>query len=612
MYQTFEVPSSPQGTRARLTIVRGLMDRAGVDALLVPRTDAHQGEYVHASSERLRWIFGFTGSAGLGIVTRTRALLLVDGRYVTQALGQVDQKLVEVVQTQDSFETEATRWLARFTRAGDRLGFDPWLHSIDQIDAMTKGLDDEGVRLKSIPRNMIDIAWGKERPAPPKAPIVAHEMAHAGCSIADKISSVQSELKSKGDHALLVTQADNVSWLFNIRGSDVPHTPVVLAFAIVPAKGKPELFMDAGRLQPGFRSELERHALLMAPAALRQRLKHVAGASEASAATLRIDPKHAAFWFQAACRKTARSINRTSDPITALKARKNPVEIDGARAAHHRDAIAMCRFLSWLDRTLPGGRLDEITVAQSLEEFRRDTGALCDISFDTIVGSGPNGAIVHYRVNTASNRVIGPGDLLLVDSGGQYLDGTTDVTRTIAVGPPRPEMRRNFTLVLKGHLALSMARFPKGTRGLDLDPLARVHLWANGLDYDHGTGHGVGSFLSVHEGPQSISRRGMAPLEPGMICSNEPGFYRPGAYGIRIETLCLVEPAKPIEGGDRDMMSFETLTLVPIDTTLIERDLLTAGEAAWLNAYHSRIRSTIRQHLDPADAAWLDRSTAPI
>jgi Xaa-Pro aminopeptidase len=538
--------------------------------------------------------------------------LLVDGRYVTQARGQVDQKLVEVVQSQDPFEIEAARWLARYTRAGDRLGFDPWLHSIDQIDAMTKGLDDEGVRLKSISRNLIDIAWGKERPAPPNAPIEIHDLSHAGCSVADKIASVQSELKSKGDAALLVTQADNVSWLFNVRGSDVPHTPVVLAFAIVPAKGKPELFMDADRLQPEVRSHLERHAVLIAPAALRQRLKHSASASEASGATLRIDPKYAAVWFQAACRKTARSINRTSDPITALKARKNAVEIEGARASHHRDAIAMCRFLSWLDRTFPGGRLDEITVAQRLEEFRRDTGALRDISFDTIVGSGPNGAIVHYRVNTASNRLIVPGDLLLIDSGGQYRDGTTDITRTIAVGAPTPEMRRNFTLVLKGHLALSMARFPKGTRGLDLDPLARVHLWAHGLDYDHGTGHGVGSFLSVHEGPQSISRRGIAALEPGMICSNEPGFYRPGAYGIRIETLCLVEVAKPIEGGDRDMMSFETLTLVPIDTTLIQRDMLTSPERAWLNTYHARIRSTILPHLDQSDAAWLDRSTALI
>lgn len=612
MFQTFDAPAPTASTRARLIVVRGLMDRIGIDALLVPRTDAHQGEYIPASAERLRWLTGFSGSAGLSIVTRSRALLVVDGRYVTQASNQVDTRLFEVVMASEAFESEAARWLGRYSRSGDTMGFDPWLHTIDQIDVMTRGLEKTGVKFKRTIRNVIDQAWGKERPPKPAGMIDCHDQRFAGAPSDEKIAAVQAELRTSGDSALLVSQSDNVSWLFNIRGSDVPHTPVVLAFAIVPAKGKPELFAPPDRLTEGARAQLERVAILVPPAEIATRLRHRVSAAAQSGTTLRIDTKTASYWFQKKCNSHAKSINRGTDPITALKAVKNETEIAGTRAAHRRDAVAMCRFLAWFDRMSAEEQLDEIVVVKRLEEFRAETGHLRDISFDSIVGSGPNGAIVHYRVTEATNRALKKDELLLVDSGGQYLDGTTDVTRTVVFGRPTLEMKRHFTLVLKGHIAIATARFPRGTRGLDLDPLARIALWQHGLDYDHGTGHGVGSFLSVHEGPQSISRRGLARLEPGMICSNEPGYYKPGHYGIRIESLCLVEAPRSIEGGERDMMSFETLTLVPIDTSLVEVAALSGAERKWLNDYHDRVHKMVGPELGPEDAHWLQRATRPI
>jgi len=394
--------------------------------------------------------------------------------------------------------------------------------------------------------------------------------------------------------------------LFNIRGSDVPHTPLVLCFAIVPATGKPEIFLAPGRLGGDAKAHMQKLAKVADPTTLAPRLAEL----KAEGKRVRVDPDTAAWWF--ARRLGPKAMARGTDPVILPKARKNDVEIAGSRAAHIRDGAAMVRFLAWLDREAGSGNVDEITAARKLEAFRTETKQLREISFDTIAGSGPNGAIVHYRVTTATNRKLQPGELFLIDSGGQYQDGTTDITRTVAIGKPTPEMRERFTLVLKGHIAIATARFPKGTRGVDLDPLARRALWERGLDYDHGTGHGVGSYLSVHEGPASISRRGFATLEPSMILSNEPGYYKEGAYGIRIENLVLVTQAHMPPGGDREIMGFETLTLAPIDCRLVATDLLTDDERRWIDAYHARVRSVIGPELGKADRTWLDTQTAPL
>jgi Xaa-Pro aminopeptidase len=404
---------------------------------------------------------------------------------------------------------------------------------------------------------------------------------------------------------VVLTLPDSIAWLFNIRGSDVAHIPVVLAFAIVPVTGKPELFVDAAKVTAEARAHLSPVARISAPQELAKRL----AALKASGKRVRLDPATAGTWFFRKLKGGKARIVRGTDPCLLPKARKNSAEIKGTRAAHKRDGAAIVRYLAWLDREASGGKIDEITASQKLEEVRAETQALKEISFDTISGSGPNGAIVHYRVTSATNRKLKSGELFLLDSGAQYVDGTTDITRTIAIGKPTREMQERFTLVLKGHIGIATARFPKGTRGIDLDPFARRALWEAGLDFDHGTGHGVGSYLSVHEGPQSISKRGMVALEPGMIISNEPGYYKEGAYGIRIENLVLVTEPEQIPGGDREVMAFETLTLAPIDRRLVLPAMLSPAEREWLNAYHARVLATLAPELSPADRTWLQSAT---
>jgi Xaa-Pro aminopeptidase len=436
--------------------------------------------------------------------------------------------------------------------------------------------------------------------------VVLHPLKYAGLAADKKIAGLQKTLTAEDQHAVVLTLPDSIAWLFNIRGSDIAHNPVALAFAIVPATGKAELYIDPAKVSKEVRRELEAFAKIHSPAKLKDRIAEL----KASGRRVRLDPETAAFAL-------ARGLGpqcmvAAPDPVLLPKAIKNTAEIDGARRAHVRDGVAVVRFLAWLDDRTHPGRLDEISAVRKLEEMRAAGGELKEISFATISGSGPNGAIVHYRVNESTNRILHKGELFLLDSGAQYADGTTDITRTLAIGTPNAEMRERFTLVLKGHIAIATARFPKGTRGIDLDPFARRALWQHGLDYDHGTGHGVGSYLSVHEGPQSISRAGMAVLEPGMIVSNEPGYYKASGYGIRLENLVLVtEPQLP-EGGDRPMMGFETLTLVPFDRRLIVKDLLTRDERDWLNAYHGRVRDVIGPQLDAAAARWLDTATAAI
>jgi len=603
MFQSFEAPAELANAPDRIERLRAVIVQLGVDAVLVPRADEHQGEYVPASAERLKWLTGFSGSAGYAAILRNNAALFVDGRYTVQARAQVDPGTFEILQVP---QARMSDWLAHKLKQGAVVGLDPRLHTVSEVERLADALADRKIKLKPLSRNPVDRIWGADRPAPPAGQIRPHPLNYAGQAAEEKIAALQQKLKTESQDAVVLTLPDSIAWLFNIRGSDVAHNPVPLAFAIVPAQGKPELFIARKQLDAEAKAHLA-FAKVSDPGTLGDRLARL----KASRKRVRLDPDTASWWV-ARQLGGPRRIQRGQDPCILPKACKNPVEIDGARAAHLRDGAAVARFLAWLDREAPDGRLDEITVARKLEEFRSETQALKDISFDTISGSGPNGAIVHYRVTEASNRKLKAGELYLVDSGGQYLDGTTDITRTIAIGRPTAEMCERFTLVLKGHIAIAVARFPKGTRGIDLDGFARRALWERGLDFDHGTGHGVGSYLSVHEGPQSISRRGMAALEPGMIVSNEPGYYKEGAYGIRLENLVLVTEAQKVPGGDREMMGFETLTLVPFDRRLVKVDLLAPAEVEWLDRYHARVRALIGPQLGPEDRAWLETATAPI
>jgi Xaa-Pro aminopeptidase len=603
MFQSFDAPSSPQASTERVTQLRAQLDKHGVTGFLIPRADEHQGEYVPPSAERLKYLTGFSGSAGFAVVTAKHAALFVDGRYTVQAQAEANGRIFDFP---GIARAKMGDWLIEHCKAGDVIGFDPWLHTGSEINRLDGQLKPKGIKLKALSFNLVDRVWGSARPTAPLGSIVPHPMKFAGKSAADKIADVQKLLAAGNQDAAVLTLPDSLCWLFNIRGSDVAHNPVVLAFAIVPAQGKPEVFVAPEKLTKDARAHFDGVAKLSSPAKLKERLDALKKAGR----HVRLDPDTAAYWFSRAL--GPKSSVRGADPCIALKAIKNAAEIKGARAAHVRDGAALCRYLAWLEEAAAGGSLDEISAVKKLEDMRAATGALKEISFDTISGSGPNGAIVHYRVSEKTNRKLKPGELFLLDSGAQYADGTTDITRTIAIGKPNAEMRERFTLVLQGHIAIATARFPKGTRGIDLDPFARRALWDKGLDYDHGTGHGVGSYLSVHEGPQSISRAGMVALEPGMICSNEPGYYKQAAYGIRIENLVLVTAAAVPDGGERPTMSFETLTMVPIDRRLIDTALLNRKELDWLDAYHAQVRATISPLVDTTTRRWLNAATEPL
>ncbi len=604
MFQEFETTAGGAHTAVNVKALRAAMAARGLDAFLVPRADEHQGEYVPPSAERLKWLTGFSGSAGMAAVTKRAACLFVDGRYTLQAPSQVDTAIFTIRQTP---EQKLSDWLIEQLPAGATVGFDPWLHTAAEIVRLKSAVAKRQLVLKPASASPLDKAWGKARPAAPKGKVVVQPMKFAGVGADQKLADLQKHLKDESQDAVVLTLPDSICWLLNIRGSDVAHNPVTLAFAIVPVKGKAELFIDAAKISPEVATHLAPVARIFAPKELAARLK----ALRAAKRKVRVDQETAAFAITRALGRSSSVAGR--DPCIAAKARKNAAEIKGARAAHVRDGAALARYLCWLDAHAPTGRIDEIEAVRQLETFRRASNLLRDISFDTISGSGPNGAIVHYRVTEATNRPLGRGELFLIDSGAQYADGTTDITRTLAIGQPTAEMREHYTAVLKGHVAISTARFPAGSRGVDLDPLARQALWQLGLDYDHGTGHGVGSYLSVHEGPAGISKRAMVPLEPGMILSNEPGYYKTGAYGIRIENLVLVEPGKVPAGGERSMLSFETLTLVPYDRRLIATGSLSTHERAWIDAYHARVAAEIGPLIDDAATrAWLKAATAPL
>jgi Xaa-Pro aminopeptidase len=604
MYQVFEEVSVPGESGERVKALQRELRSRKLKGFLVPHSDEHQDEFLSPSAERLAWLTGFTGSAGVAIVLDKAAALFVDGRYVLQARAQIDPALFEVLQTP---EAKASTWLIGKLSRGSTVGYDPSLHTIKEIERLTETLNKSGIKLVPVENNPIDAAW-RDRPTPPSAPVVQHGLEFAGRSAQDKINDVQEVLRQDKADAVLLTMLDSIAWLFNIRGGDIKHTPVALAFAIVPANGRPTLFIDSAKVGDNVKGTLREFVDLAEPDTLMGKLKALGQAR----ARVRLDPETAPIRFAQVLEAEGAKFVPGADPCIHPKAIKNEAEIKGAHAAHLRDGAAIVRFLAWLDELGETGRIDEIAAALKLEECRRQSGQLKDISFDTISAAGSNGAIVHYRPTTKGKRALQKGSLYLIDSGAQYRDGTTDVTRTIAIGAPTAEMRRHYGLVLKAHIAVATARFPKGTRGQDLDPFARRPLWEAGLDFDHGTGHGVGSYLSVHEGPQRLSRLGTVELEPGMILSNEPGLYLEGHYGIRLENLVLVTALEKITGGSREMMGFETLTLVPFDRRLIDRKQLLLWELQWLNAYHARVRREIEPVLLSDDRAWLRHATAPI
>ncbi len=600
LFQTFEDEADGDRAKARIDVLRADMKRLGLDGFLVPRADAHQNEYVPPGDERLAWLMGFTGSAGMALVTQNDAVLFVDGRYTVQAREQTDSS---VITPANSGETSPSTWIRTRFGAGKKLGFDPWLHTADDVERLRRAAEDAGSQLIAVSENPIDIIW-TDRPAPPLAPVVEQAAKYAGESAEKKLGHVREEIVKTKSSALVLTDPHEIAWLFNIRGGDVAHTPLPLSWAIVPAKGRPSLFIDGRKLSNAVRAALSNVAELDEPAGFGTALGALGGKR------VLFDGAAAAEAVRSILDEAGAELVKRASPIAKLKALKNRAEIRGAREAHLRDGAAFVRFLAWFDGEVKKGKLDEIGAAEALESFRRDTDALKDISFPTISAAGPNAALPHYRVTRKTNRTIKAG-LYLVDSGAQYQDGTTDITRTIAVGKLTKDMRALYTRVLKGHIAIATALFPKGTSGAQIDAFARRALWDIGTDFDHGTGHGVGSYLSVHEGPQRISKLGHTPLEPGMILSNEPGYYREKAFGIRIENLVLVEKSA-LKGAERTMYGFETLTLAPIDTRLIDRKLLTQEERAWLNAYHRRVLKEIGPQLDPKTRAWLKKACAPL
>lgn len=602
MFQSFETTSRPDQGPPRLAALRAELARAGLDGFIVPRADAHQGEYVAPADQRLGWLTGFTGSAGFCIVLPGVAGVFVDGRYRTQVKTEVDLAAFASVNWP---ETKPGEWLRRELPQGGRIGFDPWLHTAREIADLRLALEGSGVELCPA-GNPVDRIW-TDRPAQPLGPVRIQPMEFAGETAADKRVRIGADLAKAGQSAAVLTLPDSISWLLNIRGSDIERNPVVQAFAILRHNGQVTLFIAPEKLSDAVRDHLGPDVTFGPPTAFAPALRTLKG-------PVRVDDRTAPLAVTRELEEAGITVTAAPDPCLLPKATKNPAEIAGMEAAHLRDGAAMVEFLAWLDAEAPKGGLTEIDVVQRLEAFRRATNALQEISFETICGTGPNGAVIHYRVTRATNRPLRPGEVVVIDSGGQYLDGTTDITRTVAVGDGvDPDARAAFTRVLQGMIAVSRLRWPKGIAGAHLDSVARQALWLAGQDYDHGTGHGVGCYLSVHEGPQRLSRTGDVPFEPGMILSNEPGYYREGAFGIRIENLILVEEAPPLPGGDahRQMLRFRTLTWVPIDRRLIDRDMLTGPERAWLDAYHAEVAARIGPRVSDAAHAWLAAATAP-
>ena len=605
MFQNFASPSDNSNTLSRLSALRDEMRQESITIFLIPHADEHQNEYLPKRAERLAWLTGFTGSAGFSIITQEQAIVFADGRYTVQVNEQIDKTAFTA---ESLIENPPSKWLQTNMSKDDVIAYDPWLITINQLKTYQKAAAASKSKLQATD-NLIDRIWS-DQPAEPMGTITLHDIKYAGKSTEDKISQIQKIITRKKCDYTILTDPASLAWLFNIRGNDVVHNPLALGFAIVPANDKPLLFIDERKLNEKTQSYLENIASLYTPKELKTELLKVAKGKSALC-----DADRVAVALAEIIKDADGKIIHGRDPVVLPRAIKNETECNGTRNAHLRDGIAMTKFLCWLDEQTPN-TVSEIDTAQKLEAIRAKNAdamqmPLKEISFDTISASGPHAALPHYRVNKDSNRMLGDGEIYLVDSGAQHDDGTTDITRTIAIGSPPKEAIIDFTLVLKGHIAIDQARFPKGTRGIDLDVLARNALWQHGKDYAHGTGHGVGSYMNVHEGPQGIHRRAMEPLQPGMIISNEPGYYVEGKYGIRIENLVLISEAQDI-GGNIETHTFENLTWAPIDKRLIDTSLLTQNEIDWLNQYHAQVFEKISPHLDEKTLIWLKIATAAI
>ncbi|WP_336080281.1 aminopeptidase P family protein [Thalassospira sp. CH_XMU1448-2] len=587
----------------RIAALRKYLAVKGVDGFIVPRADEHQGENVPARAERLAWLTGFTGSAGAAVVLADKAAVFVDGRYTIQVRQQVDRDLFEYRHLVDE---PVVGWLHDNLKSGQKLAYDPWLHTVQQANHLRTACEGVGAELIAIDTNPIDVLW-RDQPAMPLGPVRPHPLEYAGKSSADKRAQIAGLLSRLSCDSAILSAPDSIAWLLNIRGADVPQTPLALGYAIINGDASVELFMDERKLASETVAWLRDEATVRAPGELADALKAMGNQS------VRLDEATAGDWLRMQLAEAGATVRVGRDPVALPKACKNEVELEGSRKAHKRDGEKIIRYFKWLDETAIDGGIDEREAADKLLSLRAEDPLFRDSSFETIPGSGPNGALCHYRNTPESNRKLTPGEIFLIDSGGQYLDGTTDITRTTIVGEPTQEHRDRFTRVLKGHIALARAIFPVGTTGQQLDTLARMPLWEAGLDFDHGTGHGVGSYLGVHEGPQRISKAANTiALKPGMVLSNEPGFYKEGEYGIRIENLIAVcEIDAPI-GADRKMLGFETLTFSPIERKLIDPELMTTDELQWLNDYHAQVYAMYADDLDDDHREWLQNATAPI
>ena len=596
MIQNYEVQGGPDYGRKNLPKLRQALANAGLNGFLIPHEDEYQNEYLPDCNERLMWATGFTGSAGSAIVLTEKASMFVDGRYTLQVRAQVDGELFEY---QSVEEKGMTKWLTANTKDGDVIGYDPKLHSPNGLKALEKAAHLSGATLKALTANPIDEAWD-DRPSEPEMPLSIQPLSLAGESHSQKRGRIGHKIKDAGADIALITSPASIAWLLNIRGGDVMCTPLPLSSLTITASGQVDLFIKPSKITPEIRTHLGNDVSIKTEDDLMGALTSMKDK------IVLADPSTTSAWFFQTLDTAGAKLMRGQDPIALPKASKNSAEITGTTQAHKRDAVPLIKFLHWLNTDAQNGRYDEIEAAIKLEQFRHETGVLKDLSFESISGAGSNGAHCHYRVNTATTKLLEKGTLFLIDSGGQYQDGTTDVTRTVSIGDPTDEMRERFTLVLKGHISLALVRFPKGTTGSNLDVLARHALWQHGLDYDHGTGHGVGVYLGVHEGPQRISKApNTVALQPGMIVSNEPGYYKEDGYGIRIENLQYVTEAVDIKGGERPMMGFETLTLAPISRNLIVTSMLTETERHYVNDYHAKVWAEIGPQLDGDIKSWL-------
>ncbi|RCL03236.1 MAG: Xaa-Pro aminopeptidase [Candidatus Tokpelaia sp. JSC189] len=607
MFQSFEVKIEPENAGPRIERLRTEMARVGLDGFLVPREDEHQGAYVPPSSQRLMWLTGFSGSAGVVLVLKDKAIIFIDGRYMLQVRQQTD---LAVFSYENLSAIPPATWLEQHG-TGLKIGFDACLHTISEVLSLRKALDRVGGYLVEVEKNLVDIIWNRH-PNIPFGQVTLQPVELTGRTAQEKFAEIQKAITAEGASATILTDPSSVAWCFNIRGTDVANTPLPLSFAIISVRDRPQLFIDQHKLGKNEESYLQNLCNILEPVEFEENIRQLAQSGD----VILLDPSLTAENLRLVVEKAGGKIREGIDPVQLPRAVKTQAELAGARKAHKRDGAALVRFFAWLADQRPGTQ-DEISTTQKLEELRSQTAEtenskLEDISFDTISGAGPHGAIIHYRVNTQTNRPLMNGELYLIDSGAQYRDGTTDVTRTVAIGDVGEEKKRCFTLVLKGMIAISIARFPVGTSGQDIDVLARIALWKNGFDYAHGTGHGVGSFLSVHEGPQILSRTGKQKLLPGMILSNEPGYYRESAFGIRIENLLVVQVPEIPDGGDLPMLGFETLTLCPVDRNLILPELLDREERDWLNSYHDTVYRKLAPMLNEAERDWLAWATAPL